>query len=88
MNNLSNEEKLIIIIKNLPEKDFIKFENLDKSIALKLGYIPEESDAYQHIHKDTIQVYSKEEFMNIAKKIFGPDIDLNIIDFSRIRTRI
>ena len=84
LNNLSNEEKLVIIIKNLPDKEFINFENLDESIALKLGYNPNQTDNYQHIHKDTIQVYSTEEIMSVAQKIFGPNVKLNIVDFSRI----
>lgn len=86
LNNLSNEEKLVIMIKNLPDKEFINFENLDESLALKLGYNPDQPDNYQHIHKDTIQVYSTEEIMSVAQKIFGPNVKLNIVDFSRIST--
>lgn len=76
LNNLTNEEKLIATIQNLPDKEYTDFSSLNPSLADQLGYIPGYDGSFAGV--GNLKIYSQQEIIKQAESIFGKNVKIEI----------
>lgn len=81
LSNLSNFEKLLIVLENLPDKENLKFEEIDLEVLKKINLIDEE----QYIGGyEGIKVYTKDDILKTSKEVFGKNVDIELMDLTNV----